>query len=111
MCSISIGRYLSIAAVSFTISSLDAAAAEPHDHPHHEVEKIVITADPLNSIDSHFAAPTTVLDKEELKKRTMRSIGETVANQPGVTSSDFGASVGACCGKSSERKRTKAKNY
>ena len=94
MCSTTIGRYLSISAIPLLIYSVATNAAEPHDHPHHEVEQVTITADPLNSIDSHFAAPTTVLDKDELNKQSTRSIGETVANQPGVNASDFGASVG-----------------
>ncbi|MGR8950219.1 MAG: TonB-dependent receptor [Gammaproteobacteria bacterium] len=67
---------------------------DPHTHPHHEPENVIVTADPLGAVDSHFAAPVTVLNKEALKKEAMRSIGETVANQPGVNSSDFGASVG-----------------
>ena len=71
-----------------------SALGEPHLHPHHDAEEIIITADPLGDIDSNFAAPVTVITKEALRKETMRSIGETVANQPGVTSSDFGASVG-----------------
>ena len=60
----------------------------------HRVEEIVVTADPLGRIESHLAAPVSVLDREALGRESMRSIGETVANQPGVNSSDFGASVG-----------------
>jgi iron complex outermembrane recepter protein len=64
-----------------------------HDHPH-GVPEIIITADPLSDIDGHFAAPVTILDQKALRSESMRSVGEAVANQLGVTSSDFGVSVG-----------------
>ena len=79
----------------FLFASVSAYAEDEHNHPHHESnEDILVPADPLSSVDSHFAAPVTVLDKKALRKESMRSIGETVANQLGVNSSDFGASVG-----------------
>ena len=38
--------------------------------------------------------PAQVLSKEELRTRSVSSIGETIANEPGVTSSDYGTGVG-----------------
>lgn len=69
------------------------AAESSHEHPH-RVEEIVVTADPLGRIESHLAAPVSVLDREALGRQSMRSIGDTVDAQLGVSSSDFGASVG-----------------
>ncbi|MDA0824558.1 MAG: TonB-dependent receptor [Proteobacteria bacterium] len=70
-------------------------ADDEHRHPHHQaIEEIVVTADPLSGVDGHFAAPVTVLDQAALRRESTRSIGETVSNQLGVNSSDFGASVG-----------------
>lgn len=78
-----------------TITVAPLPAAETHGHPHdHEIPEIIVTADPLGDVDGHFVAPTTVLTGDELERESLRSIGETVANQLGVTSSDFGASVG-----------------
>ncbi|MGR8921582.1 MAG: TonB-dependent receptor plug domain-containing protein, partial [Gammaproteobacteria bacterium] len=74
-----------------------AAADEQHSHPDdhaHELPEIVITADPLGDIDNHFVSPSLVLDADALRTRSLRSIGETVANELGVNSSDFGAAVG-----------------
>ncbi len=74
-----------------------AAAQEPHPHDDahaHSVPEIIITADPLGYADGHFVAPSQVLDAEALRTRSLRSIGETVANELGVNASDFGASVG-----------------
>ena len=79
----------------FLLATVASNAEDEHRHPHHEaVDEIIVTADPLGSVDSHFAAPVTVLDEKILRRESTRSIGETVANQLGVNSSDFGASVG-----------------
>ena len=59
-----------------------------------EIPEIVITADPLSEVDAHLVQPVQVLTKEELKTRSIRNIGETVADELGVTSSDFGTGAG-----------------
>lgn len=98
MLSPKLNRYrlaMSMAACAVTISIAGQNSfGQSHTHPHHETEEIVVSADPLSAVDSSLAAPVTILTKQKLREQTMRSIGETVANQPGVTSSDFGASVG-----------------
>ena len=83
-------------ALSVPVGSSFAAESDepaPHRHPH-QMEEVVITADPLGAIESHLAAPVSVLDAEQLRHRSKRSIGETVGQVPGVNVSDFGASVG-----------------
>ena len=55
---------------------------------------IRVTAHPLSEIDEHIVAPVQVLSKEELKTRSVRNLGETIANEPGVASSDYGTGVG-----------------
>ncbi|MEQ8663111.1 MAG: TonB-dependent receptor plug domain-containing protein, partial [Gammaproteobacteria bacterium] len=74
-------------------AAADTAAEPDHRHPH-QLEEIIVTADPLGAIESHLAAPVSVLDRAALDRRSNRSIGETVGNVPGVNVSDFGASVG-----------------
>ena len=59
-----------------------------------EIEVVKVTANPLSDVDGHIIQPVNVLTREELKRRSVQNIGETVANQLGVTSSDFGAGVG-----------------
>ena len=59
-----------------------------------DIEEVRVTAYPLSDVDDHLVIPTKVIGKEELKRRSVQNIGETVANQLGVTSSDFGAGVG-----------------
>lgn len=85
-----------ILALNWAITlSTGAIGAEFHDHPHeHAIPEIVVTADPLGNVDSHFAAPLIVMDEKALRKQSTRSIGAVVANELGVSSSDFGANVG-----------------
>ena len=59
-----------------------------------EIEVVNVTANPLSDVDGHIIQPVNVLTKEELKRRSVQNIGETVANQLGVSSADFGAGVG-----------------
>ena len=58
------------------------------------IEEVRVTAHPLSEIDDHIVRPVQVLSKEELKTRSISNIGETVANELGVTSSDFGTGSG-----------------
>ena len=58
------------------------------------LEEIRVTAHPFSETDEHMVRPAQVLSKEELRTRSVSSIGETVANEPGVTSSDYGTGVG-----------------
>ncbi|MGI9229595.1 MAG: TonB-dependent receptor [Gammaproteobacteria bacterium] len=59
-----------------------------------DLPEIIVTADPLGEIEGHLVQPMTVLSGEELKTHSIRNIGESIANQPGVSVSDFGAGVG-----------------
>ncbi|MGE0485267.1 MAG: TonB-dependent receptor [Gammaproteobacteria bacterium] len=74
--------------------SVTIAADAGHQHPHpHALEEVVVTADPLGHVEGHLATPVSVLDGRALARQSMRSIGETVGQLPGVNSADFGASV------------------
>lgn len=59
-----------------------------------DIEEVRVTADPLSDVDGHLIQPVHVMDREELKRRSVQNIGETVASELGVSSSDFGAGVG-----------------
>ena len=81
------------------ICGLPAFADDSPGHDHapvgaESVEVIRVTAHPLSETDAHIVGPVQVLSKEELRTRSISNIGETVANEPGVTSSDFGTGVG-----------------
>ena len=90
-----------------------AEADSAHDHTHTQagrarvepghahtaegyeyIEEITVTADPLGDVDTHLMMPVQVLGKDELETRSIRNIGEAVANELGVSTSDFGTAVG-----------------
>ncbi len=76
-----------------------ALADEPSGHEHtpaagESIEEIRVTAYPFSETDEHIVRPVQVLSKEELRTRSISNLGETVANEPGVTSSDYGTGVG-----------------
>ena len=58
-----------------------------------ELEDIVVTA-PLQDKISESAVPVTVLSDEELRLKVGHSIGETLKNEPGISSQTFGPGVG-----------------
>ena len=55
--------YRTVVPICLTFTTV-SALGEPHFHPHHDAEEIIITADPLGDVDSNFAAPVTVITKE-----------------------------------------------
>ena len=85
---------------SFALADEQAGHAHTQEAGEHTpaggevIEEIKVTADPLSEVDAHIIRPVQVLSKEELKSRSIRNIGETVANELGVSSSDFGTGVG-----------------
>ncbi|WP_090828930.1 TonB-dependent receptor [Nitrosovibrio tenuis] len=58
-----------------------------------ELEEMVITA-PLRKKAADIALPVTVLKGNELIMKIGRSIGETLKDEPGITSQSFGPGVG-----------------
>lgn len=67
---------------------LPARAAEPS---HHEtLEAVVVTATPLETNPLKTAQPITVMTGEDLVRDVSTSLGETVASQPGVSSTYYG---------------------
>lgn len=79
--------------LSICTLTLSSIQAQETDKPL-ELEPVVVTADPLGALDKHIARPVTVLRAERLFNKDRRNIGETVADEVGVTSSDFGPNVG-----------------
>ena len=66
------------------------ASAQDNVDGHHEIDQIVITATPLSRTVEELAQPTSVLFGEELAKRQSTSIGETLSQEPGLSSTYFG---------------------
>ncbi|HMM76444.1 MAG TPA: TonB-dependent receptor [Gammaproteobacteria bacterium] len=82
------------AAAFLSFAAQAAMAAETEAATAGSEEQVVVTADPLRRADAHLAQPVSVLRGETLQRQPLRNIGEAVSNQLGVTSADFGPSVG-----------------
>jgi len=67
--------------------------AHEHEHGelHDEFENIVVTATPLDHSPDEVATPVNQLDREEVLGRLRPTLGETLSNIPGISSSGFSA--------------------
>ncbi len=86
--------FTGVVVLALLTTSIKVKAQQANTTQQSDIEVIVVTADPLGNVDDHMIQPTEILDSEELRRRSIQSIGETVSEELGVTSSDFGAGVG-----------------
>ncbi|MGZ5050781.1 MAG: TonB-dependent receptor [Methylobacter sp.] len=77
----------------FLLMSAVAAPGGHADDDVQQLDEVVVTA-PLQDKKNEFAKPVTILSDEELRLKTGHSIGETLKNEPGITSQSFGPGVG-----------------
>jgi len=84
-----------------------AQAQENHKDEHHVLNEIIVNATPLRRTVEQLAQPTAVLTGEQLIKKQSTSLGETVSQELGVSSTFFGpvASRPVIRGQSGERVR------
>jgi len=83
------------------------ASAQDDEDAHHQIDQVVVTATPLGRTVEELAQPTTILLGEELAKKQSTSIGETLSQEPGLSSTFFGpvSSRPVIRGQSGERVR------
>ena len=78
-------------AVALAVATLPAnALAQEGEDAHHEIDEVIVTATPLSRTVEKLAQPTSVLYGNELAKKQSTSIGETLSQEPGLSSSYFG---------------------
>src|SRR5687767_10838209 len=82
--------------LGFTLGEADVQAGETRTveiviDPLVHAEEIVVTASADSRRESEVYQPVNVLGDEELAARLQPTIGETLAQEPGVSSSSFGA--------------------
>ncbi len=83
--------YRTAIAAAVAVSAAPAmASAEEEEHGHHGMDNIIVTATPLSRTVENLAQPTSVLQGDELAQKQSTSIGETLSQEPGVSSSYFG---------------------
>jgi iron complex outermembrane receptor protein len=76
-------------AIAVSVAPIGADAQDP-ENPRHEIDQIIVTATPLARTVEDFAQPTAVLFGEELTKKQSTSIGETLSQELGLSSTYFG---------------------
>lgn len=59
-----------------------------------KVDTLTVTASPLSASEETMAQPVQVITAEELRRKRAPSLGETLAQEPGVQSSAFGPGAG-----------------
>ncbi|MFT5434012.1 MAG: iron complex outermembrane receptor protein, partial [Myxococcota bacterium] len=101
---------LLVGATSVLAADDDSRVTHAHEHGHAEhddVERILITASPLEHGHDDLALPVTYLDREDLADQLGSTVGETLSRQPGITTSGFarGASRPVIRGQDSFRVR------
>lgn len=78
-------------AIAFLFGGFNANGQEAESKDeHHKIDEIVVSASALGQSIKQLAQPTTVLDGDALAAKQSTSIGETLANELGVSSSYFG---------------------
>ena len=77
-------------AVGVTAAAASAFADDNTTDEHHQLEEIVVTATPLRRTVETLAQPTAVLSGDALARKQAASIGETIANELGVSATYFG---------------------
>ena len=81
-------KVFTVASVCFAIGlSHQVLAQDAHDN---ELDEVIVTATPLGRTVENLAQPTDVLVGEELVQKQSTSIGETLSQELGVSSSYFG---------------------
>ena len=66
-----------------------ALAAETPGPDHEHAEEIVVTASPLDRALDDLAMPVDRFDRDHLLEHLGSSLGETLAREPGITTTGF----------------------
>jgi iron complex outermembrane receptor protein len=85
-------RMRHLAVPPFALTLLGSALAVPANAQNHEtVDEIIVTGVPRDRAAGELAQPVAVVSGDELARMRASTLGETLANQLGVSSSYFGA--------------------
>jgi iron complex outermembrane receptor protein len=80
-------------AIFFLSTGALGSHAQADDNKVMEFEKMIVST-PLSRSVSKSARPVTVLTEDELRTKVGTTIGDTLKNEPGITSQSFGPGVG-----------------
>ena len=94
---------LLLLAVGAGLASAQDSQLDPQ--PDHPLEHVLVSV-PIHKKSAETALPVTVLSGEELRRRAATTIGETLANKPGLATASFGPGVGRPVIRGQEGPRT-----
>ncbi len=92
LCKLSLGLGIAVAvAVGGPSLAEEPEHAHEHEHgdEHDDVEVIVVTASPLEHTADELAITVDALDRRDIVRELGTTIGETLRNRPGVSTSGF----------------------
>ena len=76
--------------IAFGTAIADDGDVSHEQDEHYALDEIIVEAAPLGRTVQQLAQPSSVLTGDLLESNQSTSIGETLANQPGVSASYFG---------------------
>ena len=106
-----ISRWKKPATVALASCAVTAgtASAQSTGDEHHDIEEIVVEASVLPRTVEQLAQPTSVLSGDELTRKVAPSIGETLSQELGLSSTYFGP-MASTTGYSWSVRRTRARS-
>ncbi len=87
-------RSVLAAAIAATALTVQAEGLGPAPQPANAIEEVIVFGHPLVRRAEDLAQPFVVLSGGDLDSRMGATLGETVAQEPGVQSASFGTAVG-----------------
>ncbi|GAC16412.1 TonB-dependent receptor [Aliiglaciecola lipolytica] len=76
--------------IALSVSNQAIAQTKPIQKDEQDIEKLVITSNPLNPTVLESATPVSIIAGDDLESRIAPTLGETLKNVPGVHSTYFG---------------------
>ena len=90
-----IQNYIGIAALAILSCPLSAAENTTANISHLELEEVIVTASPHQKSVQEIAGSFNLLANEDLRREAAATLGETLQNEVGISSSSFGSGVGS----------------
>ena len=89
-----IQNYIGFAALAILSYTLSAEENTNTNKSHSELEEVIVTASPHQKSVQEIAGSFNLLANEDLRREAAATLGETLQNEVGISSSSFGSGVG-----------------
>ena len=89
-----IQNYIGVAVLAILSYPLSAQENTIADKSHSELEEVIVTASPHQKSVQEIAGSFNLLANDDLQREAASTLGETLQNEVGISSSSFGSGVG-----------------